>query len=228
MTKLLLLILLGSCWASFCCTMTWRYLLDHKHYPHRRWSCCDHCGRRLTWWQLIPVWGFLLLRGHCKYCHTQIDYWWPLCELLMGILWGLAFTKPLPELFICGVVSSACLIISTQDHFDHRFQPIWLLLWPLILIFAHWPRHLLIDICQVGLLACGYYCSRIGHGDLDAMIMLTIVLGSFQSSLIILAACLLALADPPLYQHQPVPFIPFLSLAFLCYLAFPVFGCWLC
>lgn len=228
MTKFILLMIAGSCWASFCCTMTWRYLLNTKHYIRKRWSMCDHCGHRLNSWQLIPLFGYIKQRGHCCYCGTVIDYWWPLAELVMGIIWGACANEPITSIVITMCVSSACLIISTQDYFDRRFQPIWLLIWPLLIFTNQQPRNLIIDGLQVVILTAGYYSHRIGHGDLDAMIMLTIALGNYSSAVIILAACLLTLTCPSLYRHEPVPFIPFLSLALLCFLVFPAFSCLIC
>lgn len=228
MTKFVLLMITGSCWASFCCTMTWRYLLDTKHHSGYRWSVCDHCGHRLNAWQLIPVFGYLGQLGHCRYCNTVIDYWWPLCELTTGILWAISVQNSISVLAMTICVSSACLVISTQDYFDHCFQPIWLLAWSLMLVHNHWPRNLLIDGVQIAILIAGYYSQHIGHGDLDALIVLTIVLGSYQSTVIILAACLLTLICPALYRHQSVPFMPFLSLALLCFLVFPACSWLIC
>lgn len=228
MTQFILIMITGSCWASFCCTMTWRYLLNTRHHPRCRWSVCDHCGHRLNVWQLIPVLGYLCQRGHCQYCNTAIAYWWPLCELTTGILWAISAQSSIKVLTITVCVSSACLVISTQDYFDHCFQPVWLLVWPLILLNNHFPRSLLIDGMQIAFLLAGYLGKHIGHGDLDALIVLTIVLGSYFSTVIILAACLLTLTCPPLYRHEPVPFIPFLSLALISFLAFPAISWLIC
>lgn len=226
--KLILLMLLGSCWASFCCTMTWRYLLNHKHQVNLPWSQCDHCNKRLAWWQLIPIVGYLIQRGRCHYCGSKIDYWWPLCELATALVWALASLRSTQTIGITVCVSTACLIISTQDHFDHRFQPIWLIAWLPILLSPHGPRNLIIDLLQITVIACGYFCSKIGNGDLDAMIVMTVVLGSLSSTVIILAACLLTLTYPPLYHHQPIAFMPFLSMTFLLFIALPAFSCFLC
>ena len=228
MIRIILLMIIGSCWASFCCTMTWRYLLDTHHHSGARWSVCDHCGHRLNAWQLIPIFGFIIQQGHCRYCGTKIDYWWPLCEVIMGTLWSISANQSSITIFLTICVSSACLIISTQDHFDHRFQPAWLFSWPLMLMNCHWPRNLLLDFILIAILTAGYFCRRIGHGDLDAMIMLTIVLGSYHSSIIILFAYLLILLYPPLYHRQPIAFIPFLSLALLSFLVFSTFSRLLC
>lgn len=54
----------GSCLASFINTMVWRYGLIHQH-PAGMFSHCDACQSRLKFWQLIPIWGWILQKGRC-------------------------------------------------------------------------------------------------------------------------------------------------------------------
>ena len=49
-------------------------------------SFCPHCGKTITWYDNIPVLGFLLLRGKCRYCRASISAQYPLVELLIGLL----------------------------------------------------------------------------------------------------------------------------------------------
>jgi len=36
-------------------------------------SFCPHCGKTIAWYDNIPVLGFLLLRGKCRYCRASIS-----------------------------------------------------------------------------------------------------------------------------------------------------------
>lgn len=54
-------------------------------------SMCFTCGKNLSWYELIPVFSFLLQRGRCRGCHSKISWQYPLVELLTGLLFLGAF-----------------------------------------------------------------------------------------------------------------------------------------
>ena len=49
-------------------------------------SHCTHCKRQLSWWENIPVFSWLALRGKCRTCKTPISIQYPLVELLTMLL----------------------------------------------------------------------------------------------------------------------------------------------
>ncbi len=49
-------------------------------------SFCPHCSHQLNFWDLIPVFSFLMLRGRCRYCHQKISWQYPLVEMATGLL----------------------------------------------------------------------------------------------------------------------------------------------
>ena len=52
----------------------------------REGSHCPHCKHPLAARDNIPLFGWLLLRGRCRYCQAPISIQYPLVELLSGIL----------------------------------------------------------------------------------------------------------------------------------------------
>lgn len=48
-------------------------------------SHCDYCKKTLSWYELIPLFSFLLLRGRCNHCHKKLSFQYPLIELIVGI-----------------------------------------------------------------------------------------------------------------------------------------------
>lgn len=54
-------------------------------------SHCPKCKHNLTVFDLIPVFGFLLLRGRCRYCKKKIFWQYPLVEAVTGIIFALGF-----------------------------------------------------------------------------------------------------------------------------------------
>lgn len=71
-------------------------------------SHCMSCGKKLHWYELIPVLSWLALRGKCSKCHAPISIQYPLVELANGILWLLVTLQ-------CGFTSDTilgCLLVS--------------------------------------------------------------------------------------------------------------------
>lgn len=44
-------------------------------------SACDHCGRLLQAWDLVPVISWAALGGRCRYCGGKLELFYPLMEL---------------------------------------------------------------------------------------------------------------------------------------------------
>jgi leader peptidase (prepilin peptidase)/N-methyltransferase len=80
-----LVALLGACVGSFLIVVTWR--LPRQESLLWPASHCPRCGTSLAWYDNIPVLGWLLLRGRCRYCHKPIAIRYPLVELLSAGLW---------------------------------------------------------------------------------------------------------------------------------------------
>ncbi len=47
---------------------------------------CTHCYHQLSYYDLIPVISWLMLRGKCRYCHKRISFQYPLIEILAAVL----------------------------------------------------------------------------------------------------------------------------------------------
>jgi leader peptidase (prepilin peptidase)/N-methyltransferase len=67
-------------------------------YPHNRGiargrSYCPACQHELAWWQLIPIFSYMGLRGKCFWCRAGISWQYPAVELLYGLLF-LAVSLP--------------------------------------------------------------------------------------------------------------------------------------
>lgn len=52
-------------------------------------SVCDHCGHVLSWYDLFPVLSFFSLGGKCRYCRKKVSIYYPLVEIITGILFVL-------------------------------------------------------------------------------------------------------------------------------------------
>ena len=55
-------------------------------------SHCDHCKKHILWYDLIPVISFALLKGRCRFCKTKLSFYYPLVEMITGVLFAFTFT----------------------------------------------------------------------------------------------------------------------------------------
>ena len=51
-------------------------------------SFCFSCGKKLNWYELVPVLSYIALKGHCKGCKSKISPQYLVVELLTGVLFA--------------------------------------------------------------------------------------------------------------------------------------------
>lgn len=54
-------------------------------------SFCMSCGKKLFWYELIPVFSFLFQKGKCNQCKAKISFQYPIVEIITGALFLLIF-----------------------------------------------------------------------------------------------------------------------------------------
>lgn len=81
---LFFLFLLGLSFGSFLNVLIYR--LPRRLSPVSPPSSCPHCAARLTLPELIPLAGFFLFSGRCRYCEKSISWRYPLVELATACL----------------------------------------------------------------------------------------------------------------------------------------------
>ena len=80
-------------------------------------SHCDACNHKLKWYENIPLISYIIQKGKCKNCGTQIPFDVFLSELATGVLFlfsylyfGISY-----NFFIMLILSSLCVIIFVSD-----------------------------------------------------------------------------------------------------------------
>jgi len=56
-------------------------------------SVCDGCGKRLNWWENVPVLSWAFLKGKSLCCQNPLSWQYPLVELLSGLSFGVWSSK---------------------------------------------------------------------------------------------------------------------------------------
>ena len=87
----LVLGLSGLCFGSFLNVVVYR--LPRRLSLQKPPSSCPRCGKRLGAIELIPLAGYLLLRGRCRHCGAAISPRYPLVELTTALLFMAVYTR---------------------------------------------------------------------------------------------------------------------------------------
>jgi leader peptidase (prepilin peptidase) / N-methyltransferase len=106
-------------------------------------SRCPHCGHAITWYENIPVFSYLALRGRCSSCKAGISVRYPLVELVTGALffvcawrWGATATGLIWCAFSAALLTLALIDWDTTLLPDDITLP---LLWlGLVASALHW------------------------------------------------------------------------------------------
>lgn len=56
-------------------------------------SRCGACQHQLAWYDNIPIFGWIALRGKCRYCGTRVSAQYPLIELTTALIWVAAAAR---------------------------------------------------------------------------------------------------------------------------------------
>ncbi len=193
-------------------------------------SHCPRCKSPIRPLDLIPVLGWVALRGRCRACGDRISFLYPLVEIITGGLYMLAYITFGPTIaFVRACVFLSALLALSFIDLEHRIIPNSIVLFgflmgiPLSLIMG--PGVLTNGL--LGVLVCGgglllialVYPAGMGGGDvkLAGMIGLYLGLGPGLLALFIgfLAGAIFGLAMifcGKMTRKDYMPFGPFLSL----------------
>jgi leader peptidase (prepilin peptidase)/N-methyltransferase len=232
-----LIFILGLVMGSFYMVVGSRRPLNESILLPR--SHCDLCHHQLSWYELIPVISYLIQGGKCRNCHQKMSIFYPLMELLSGLLFLLSFLIYFPSfsyynLFVALILSSLLIIIFVSD-----FKFYVLLDGPLIIsITLIFILKLIFFNSQLAFLSLGsgfivflimylikvvgdhvFKRESLGGGDVKLSFLIGLTVGLRLSALSILFGSLLAL--PFAYfailknKEREIPYGPFLITGLL-------------
>lgn len=151
-------------------------------------SHCMSCNNQLKWYDLIPLFSWLFLRGKCRYCKAPISKQYPIIEAANGLLYVLIFA-------VCGwgfdsilycLLASALLVLSIIDFRTYEIPlgiNIFILALGLVrlaLDYSHWYTYVIGLLSVSSFMAILYYASKgraIGGGDVKLMGAAGLLLG---------------------------------------------------
>lgn len=151
-------------------------------------SHCMTCGSRLHWYDMVPVFSWLILGGKCRNCKTKISAQYPVIEALNGALYVLVCVvnglNGMSAIYC--LMTSALIVLSLIDWRTYEI-PISVNVFLGILGIAAvvvqpeaWMTHLVGALCVSGILLVIYLVSggrAIGGGDIKLMAACGLILG---------------------------------------------------
>lgn len=111
----LVFFIFGAIVGSFLNCLVYR-LHNNEDFLVKR-SYCPHCRHILSALDLVPVFGFLFLRGKCRYCREKISIQYLLAEIATGLLFvmGSFFYLSSLDIFYYLLATSFLVIIFIYD-----------------------------------------------------------------------------------------------------------------
>jgi len=160
------------------------------------------CGYQLRWFDLVPLFSWIALRGRCRKCKAPISKQYPIVEAANGIVYVITFMVHglnVESVIYC-LLFSALLALSVIDFRTYEI-PLGINVFILILGVVHlgldylnW-RHYVIGLLSVSIfLAILYYASggrAIGGGDVKLMGAAGLLLGWKLITLAFFLGCII-------------------------------------
>nr|WP_284247827.1 A24 family peptidase [Tetragenococcus halophilus] len=218
--------LLGSCLGSFLCVIAERIPIKQPFIISR--SHCVHCERTLKFWEMIPIFSFLLLNFRCRTCHKKIPMTYFVTEILYGLIFVFSFKQSTTiECIITLSWLTIALLLSLTDVFyliiePKIFYPAHFILIALLLYadtHFYWESLLLyLIICSIIVL---FLRNSMGMGDLLLLLFWVpwftpIEMAQFlffASFTTLIAYCFISFITSQEIKTLKLPFVPFLSLS---------------
>ncbi|SMB98616.1 type 4 prepilin peptidase 1 Aspartic peptidase. MEROPS family A24A [Thermanaeromonas toyohensis ToBE] len=192
-------------------------------------SYCPKCKTVLAWYDLIPLFSYVILRGRCRYCRERISLRYPLVEFLTGAVFAALFFRLGFSLVLFKYLCLASILIAASFiDTEYYLIPNRLIFTALVIgggfllsnIEITIGSGLLGALSAGGLLLLLNIVSRgnVGGGDIKLAAVLGLFLGWPLGFLAVLLGLFLAgtvgfflLAARIKGRKDPLPLAPFLS-----------------
>jgi prepilin signal peptidase PulO-like enzyme (type II secretory pathway) len=162
--------------------------------PDDRWptgrSMCDGCGRILAPFELVPILSWLIQKGRSICCHKQLSAWYPVVEVVTGIVYVLLAGKAI--LFY--ILASAFIVIFFADLKYHIIPDAMTVVVTVVALLLTGREHLVAGLGMCALFYVVYWLSRekgLGFGDVKFAFPMGLLLGFYNALIAVYIACIL-------------------------------------
>lgn len=198
--KVTMLTLLGLIIGSFLNVLIYRIPNDISVAKGR--SFCPVCKNQIKWYDNIPIISFIVLRGKCRNCKTQISWIYPFIEFVTMLCFFLIawFVVDIWQCVLMALVSASLISLAMIDfntmEIPDRFIIFNIIITALFFFFPEeiiwWERLLgLVTISVPFFIISLLTGGGIGFGDVKLMFSVGLMLGWKNSIVAGLIGCIL-------------------------------------
>ena len=189
--KIIIILLFGLAWGSFLNVVIFRLPLEMSLLKPP--SFCPGCNKRIKFYDNIPVFSFVFLRGKCRTCGSKIPISTLLVEILTPLSFLLIYQKySLSFFFFASCLFASAMIVLGFIDFYHQILPDEITLPCLLLTLVYAPFRPDLNLTQAligAVVGAGfllfiygaYYLFRkkegLGMGDVTMMLLIGAYLG---------------------------------------------------
>ena len=154
-------------------------------------SHCDYCKRNLRWYELVPVFSFIVQKGRCLRCKKRLSFLYPIIELITAIGFGLLYTVFDSSMltYIGALIVFCSFVVIFFADFQYQIIPdsmiisglVGIALWLFLSVpFPLLPRHVVASICAGTFFYLLWRVTKgrgMGLGDVKFAFLLGLLLG---------------------------------------------------
>ena len=233
---LALAFIFGACLGSFVNCIEWR--IQNKKGSILGRSNCPHCGHKLGFLDLIPIFSYIFLRGKCRYCREKISPRYLAVELVFGfafagilayfglswqtieylILFAILLAAALSDivtfevpdtLHILAVLNFLAFLVTHPD-------PLHRLLWGVVAGLVYGAALLLLSLAADK----AFGKDSLGGADIKLLAVLGLYFGLKSTLFLLIISCIVGLVLAAVFKagwQREFPFIPAIVMsAYIC------------
>ena len=226
----------GACMGSFVNCIEWR--IETKRGGVLGRSNCPNCSHRLGFFDLIPIFSYIFLRGKCRYCKEKIAFRYFAVEIVFGLAWagilagfGLSWlTLEYLILFTAALAASLSDIVTFEVpdtvhiigavnflvFLPTHYDPLHRLIWGVVAALVYGGGFLAISLIADKV----YKKDSMGGADIKLMAVLGLYFGLKNMLLLMIIACIVGLILAGIMKagwQMAFPFVPAIVIsAYIC------------
>lgn len=220
-----LMFIIGTFTGSFMLCLTYEEVSMLRH------SQCECCNHRLRWYDLIPIFSFVMLKARCRYCKVRLSSKYLISEVLTGAAFYMIAKNNVFDFTMVCCIALILIPIAIYDTEHLKIPNFMLILLTLLLMLTLIDDFLLFKInlntttlihklIILILFHLFFFLTKsIGYGDIKLFSILLIFLPIpffislfFVTYLIGGLACIIFLSYKS--DLKKMPLVPFITSAF--------------
>lgn len=112
----ILLLFIFACYGSFLNSFAYRLINDKNLWTSR--SYCPQCYKTISFYDLIPIISWLILKAKCRHCKNKISILYPFIEILSAFVFTALILFIDPQYWFSYFIFFSSLLIIIRTDFE--------------------------------------------------------------------------------------------------------------